>query len=93
MVGAGMGQPNRIDCLKRLAIPRMQDYFTDINMQDLFLASDAFFPFADAVELAASLGITWVAQPGGSIRDDEVTAMANDKQVGMLFYKTRHFKH
>lgn len=93
MVGAGMGQPNRIDCLKRLAIPRMQDYFNDIEFEKLFLASDAFFPFSDVVEICKEYGIEWIVQPGGSIRDDEVIAKANEYNMAMLYTNKRHFKH
>jgi phosphoribosylaminoimidazolecarboxamide formyltransferase/IMP cyclohydrolase len=57
------------------------------------LASDAFFPFADNVELAAEAGIRAVIQPGGSMRDDEVIAKANEKGLVMAFTSIRHFRH
>ena len=57
------------------------------------LASDAFFPFADGVELAAESGITAVVQPGGSIRDDEVIAAANKAGIAMVCTGVRHFLH
>jgi phosphoribosylaminoimidazolecarboxamide formyltransferase / IMP cyclohydrolase len=57
------------------------------------LASDAFFPFADGLLAAAAAGVTAVIQPGGSVRDDEVIAAANDKNLSMVFTGMRHFKH
>ncbi len=57
------------------------------------LASDAFFPFSDAVEIAAKAGVTAIIQPGGSVRDDEVIQVANDYNIAMIFTGTRHFKH
>jgi phosphoribosylaminoimidazolecarboxamide formyltransferase/IMP cyclohydrolase len=57
------------------------------------LASDAFFPFADNIEMAASGGVVAIAQPGGSIRDEEVITAANEARVAMVFTGTRHFKH
>ena len=57
------------------------------------LASDAYFPFADNIETAASGGITAIAQPGGSIRDEEVIAAANEHGMAMVFTGTRHFRH
>jgi len=57
------------------------------------MASDAFFPFSDCVELAAQAGITAIIQPGGSIRDEESIQKANELGVGMLFSGIRHFKH
>lgn len=57
------------------------------------MASDAFFPFSDCVELAAQAGITAIIQPGGSIRDEESIQKSNELGVGMLFSGIRHFKH
>jgi phosphoribosylaminoimidazolecarboxamide formyltransferase/IMP cyclohydrolase len=57
------------------------------------VASDAFFPFADGLELAIEAGATAVIQPGGSMRDDEVIKTADAKNVAMVFTGTRHFKH
>jgi NDP-sugar pyrophosphorylase family protein len=58
-----------------------------------FLASDAFFPFADNIEIAASYGISAIIAPGGSVRDEEVIAKANEKNIALYFIETRHFKH
>ncbi len=63
------------------------------NCQGAVLASDAFFPFPDALEAAAKAGITAFMEPGGSIRDNEVIAMANKMGVALVFTGKRHFKH
>jgi phosphoribosylaminoimidazolecarboxamide formyltransferase/IMP cyclohydrolase len=63
------------------------------SLQGSALASDAFFPFADGPELAIEAGITAVIQPGGSVRDDEVVAAADEAGVAMVFTKRRHFRH
>ena len=57
------------------------------------MASDAFFPFRDGIDAAAAVGVTCVIQPGGSIRDDEVIAAANEHGIAMLFTDMRHFRH
>ncbi|MFY9203003.1 MAG: bifunctional phosphoribosylaminoimidazolecarboxamide formyltransferase/IMP cyclohydrolase, partial [Limnochordia bacterium] len=57
------------------------------------LASDAFFPFADSVELAASKGVTAIIQPGGSVRDQEVIDACNQHGMAMVFTGIRHFRH
>jgi phosphoribosylaminoimidazolecarboxamide formyltransferase / IMP cyclohydrolase len=90
LVGAGMGQPNRIDSLRALAGPRAKQKG---GLEDLVLISDAFFPFGDTVEAAAELGIRFIVQPGGSIRDDEVIATADKLGVAMVFTGRRHFRH
>jgi phosphoribosylaminoimidazolecarboxamide formyltransferase/IMP cyclohydrolase len=90
LVGAGMGQPNRLDSIRALAGPRAKAKGT---VGDLLLVSDAFFPFADGVEAAGELGIKLVVQPGGSIRDDEVIAAADKLGMAMVFTGRRHFRH
>jgi phosphoribosylaminoimidazolecarboxamide formyltransferase/IMP cyclohydrolase len=57
------------------------------------MASDAFFPFRDGIDQAAAAGIKAVIQPGGSMRDDEVIAAANEHGIAMVFTGTRHFRH
>jgi phosphoribosylaminoimidazolecarboxamide formyltransferase/IMP cyclohydrolase len=57
------------------------------------LASDAFFPFRDGPDAAAEAGVTAMIQPGGSVRDEEVIAAANEHDLAMLFTKMRHFRH
>ena len=86
-----MGQPNRLDSLLKLALPRLNA--KDIATSDVVLISDAFFPFGDTVEVAAQAGIKWIVQPGGSMRDDEVIAMADKHNMGMVFTGERHFRH
>ncbi len=90
LVGAGMGQPNRLDSMRALAGPRAREKGA---MDDLLLISDAFFPFADGIEAAGEVGIKFVVQPGGSIRDDEVIAAADKLGMAMAFTGRRHFRH
>ncbi len=90
LVGAGMGQPNRLDSIRALAGPRAA---AKGQLDDLLLISDAFFPFADGIEAAGELGIKFVVQPGGSIRDDEVIATADKLGMAMVFTGRRHFRH
>ena len=86
-VGVGMGQVNRVDSA-RLAIDRAGD-----RAHGSVAASDAFFPFADGLQILLDGGVKAVVQPGGSIRDDEVIAAAKAAGVTMYFTKTRHFFH
>ena len=87
MVGMGAGQPNRVTSV-HLALR-----ISGEKAKDSVLASDAFFPFADNVELAGTGGVTAIAQPGGSIRDEEVIDAANQLNISMVFTGTRHFRH
>ena len=87
IVGMGAGQPNRVSSV-HLALRAAGD-----RAKGSVLASDAFFPFPDGVEMAAAGGVTAIVQPGGSIRDEEVVAAAQRSGVAMLFTGTRHFKH
>ncbi|MBT7991410.1 MAG: bifunctional phosphoribosylaminoimidazolecarboxamide formyltransferase/IMP cyclohydrolase [Anaerolineae bacterium] len=86
-VGIGGGQPNRVDCV-RISGERAGDQAAGSVM-----ASDAFFPFLDGVEEAEKMGVTAIIQPGGSIRDDEVIARADELGIAMVFTGMRHFKH
>ncbi len=86
-VGVGAGQMSRVESVN-IAVRKATDH-----IQNAVLASDAFFPFADGLELAAQAGIRAVAQPGGSVRDEEVIAAANKHGVAMVFTATRHFNH
>ena len=85
--GMGAGQPNRVNSV-HLALRAAGE-----KSQGSALASDAFFPFPDGVELAISGGVTAVVQPGGSIRDSEVIEAANKLGATMIFTGKRHFKH
>ena len=88
-VGVGAGQMNRVGSAE-IALKQAQAAgFT----QNLVLASDGFLPFGDTVELAARYGVTAIVQPGGSIRDEESVAKADELGIAMLFTGIRHFKH
>lgn len=89
-IGVGAGQMSRVDSV-RIAIEKARAHGHD--PRGAVLASDAFFPFADNVELAAEAGIGLIIQPGGSVRDGEVIEAANKHGIAMLFTGMRHFKH
>ncbi|MBQ5894922.1 MAG: bifunctional phosphoribosylaminoimidazolecarboxamide formyltransferase/IMP cyclohydrolase PurH, partial [Rikenellaceae bacterium] len=87
---SGIGQTSRVDSLRQ-AIEKAKSFGFDLN--GAVLASDAFFPFADCVEIAHNEGIDAVIQPGGSVRDQESIDYCNANGVAMLFTGLRHFKH
>ncbi len=89
-VGIGAGQMSRVDSA-RIAASKAQD--VGLNVQGSVMASDAFFPFRDGLDSAANVGVTAVIQPGGSIRDDEVIAAADEHNIAMIFTGMRHFRH
>ncbi|MGE4232944.1 MAG: bifunctional phosphoribosylaminoimidazolecarboxamide formyltransferase/IMP cyclohydrolase [Bacteriovoracia bacterium] len=91
MIGTGCGQTNRIDCIKRLAVPKAKEIVGDLR--NSVLVSDAFFPFKDAIEEINASDIKYVVQPGGSIRDSEVVETCNRFGVAMAFTGSRHFRH
>ena len=92
-VGVGMGQVNRVDSAK-LAVERANTLAHGANRTEgSFAASDAFFPFADGLEVLLEAGVKAVVQPGGSIRDEEVIEAAKKAGVTMYFTGTRHFFH
>jgi phosphoribosylaminoimidazolecarboxamide formyltransferase/IMP cyclohydrolase len=86
-IGIGGGQPNRIHCV-RMAAEQAGE-----KSKGAVMASDAFFPFADAVEEAVKQGVTAIIQPGGSVRDSEVINAVNTAGIAMVFTGTRHFRH
>ena len=86
-VGIGMGQVNRVDSA-RLAVSRAGD-----RVKGSVAASDAFFPFADGLQILIDAGVMAVVQPGGSVRDEEVIAAAQTAGIAMFFTGTRHFSH
>jgi phosphoribosylaminoimidazolecarboxamide formyltransferase/IMP cyclohydrolase len=90
-VGICGGQTNRVDSV-RMALTRAKATAGAENQQWV-LASDAFFPFRDSVDLAASAGVKWIIQPGGSLRDAEVEAAVLEHGLGMVVTGRRHFKH
>ncbi|CAL4042052.1 Bifunctional purine biosynthesis protein PurH [Buchnera aphidicola (Anoecia corni)] len=89
-IGIGSGQSSRIDAVK-VAINKVKN--TNIKFNNIVLASDAFFPFKDCVNLAARNGVTCMIQPGGSIRDNEVIHAANKSNISMIFTQDRTFRH
>lgn len=90
MIGAGVGQTSRIDALRKAIDKAGRMGFT---MDGSVLASDAFFPFADSVEIAYKVGIHYIVQPGGSVRDEDSVTYCDEHGLGMYFTGTRHFKH
>ncbi|MGZ3745187.1 MAG: bifunctional phosphoribosylaminoimidazolecarboxamide formyltransferase/IMP cyclohydrolase [Pseudobdellovibrionaceae bacterium] len=93
MVGAGQGQPNRVEAMEKLAIPRAQNVLNKKDLGECILISDAFFPFRDSVDVAARAGIRAIVQPGGSIKDSTVIAACNEHKIAMAFTGYRHFRH
>lgn len=91
MVGTGMGQPNRLDSLRLLAVHRAK--MKNIPMDQVLMISDAFFPFADSVDVCHEVGIKAIVQPGGSIRDNEVIDACNKYGIAMVMTGVRHFRH
>lgn len=109
VIGMGAGQPNRVDSLRKLAVTKAHENWKALRetpdalirvpekfetlMEQAVLASDAFFPFADTVEVAAEYGIRFILQPGGSKRDSDVVAAAGRHGIALVFTGTRHFRH
>jgi phosphoribosylaminoimidazolecarboxamide formyltransferase/IMP cyclohydrolase len=96
-VGIGAGQPSRVDSSK-IAVAKAGDMqkaagLSESPVKGAVMASDAFFPFADGLEVGIDAGITAVIQPGGSRRDDEVIAAADKAGIAMVFTGLRHFRH
>ncbi len=109
VLGMGAGQPNRVDSLRKLSSTKARENLENTfnesgvdsdkeewiksRMAEAVMASDAFFPFDDTVRKAAELGVRYIVQPGGSVRDDEVIAAADELGVAMVFTGMRHFLH
>jgi len=89
-IGVGAGQMSRIYSTKIAAIKAADE---GLSVKDSVMASDAFFPFRDGIDSAAEHGISAIIQPGGSMRDDEVIAAANEHGLAMVFTGMRHFRH
>ena len=87
LVGVGAGQMSRVDSVK---IAKMK---AQLPTQGTVLASDAFFPFRDGLDMAAEAGVTAIIQPGGSVRDEEAIRAADEHGMAMIFTGVRHFKH
>ncbi len=90
LIASGVGQTSRVDALKQAVVKAEAFGF---SLKDAVMASDAFFPFPDCVELAANAGIIAVLQPGGSIKDQDSIDMCNQKGIAMVTTGVRHFKH
>ncbi|TLY15029.1 MAG: bifunctional phosphoribosylaminoimidazolecarboxamide formyltransferase/IMP cyclohydrolase, partial [Nitrospirae bacterium] len=86
-VGIGAGQMSRVDSVKLAGMKAV------LQVKGCVMASDAFFPFRDGLDAAAQAGITAVIQPGGSIRDQEIVAAADEHQMAMILTAMRHFRH
>mgnify|MGYP000870748038 CR=1 FL=1 len=90
LLASGVGQTSRVDALKQ-AIEKAQSFGFDLT--GAVMASDAFFPFPDCVEIAGNVGINAVIQPGGSVRDDLTIDYCNENNIAMVTTGVRHFKH
>ena len=89
-LGVGAGQMSRIDSAR---IACIKAEHAGLSLQDSAVASDAFFPFRDGLDVVVDAGATCVVQPGGSMRDDEVIQAADERGIAMVFTGTRHFRH
>jgi len=89
-LGIGAGQMSRVDA-SRIAVWKANE--AGLSLKGSAIASDAFFPFPDGLIAAAEAGATCAIQPGGSVRDEEVIAAANDRKMAMIFTSVRHFRH
>jgi len=89
-VGVGAGQMSRVYSTKIAAIKAADE---GLEVKGSVMASDAFFPFRDGIDAAAETGIAAIIQPGGSMRDEEVIAAANEHGLAMVFTGMRHFRH
>ena len=90
LIGSGMGQVSRIDALDQ-AIEKSKRFGFELNQSSL--ASDAFFPFSDCVEISFKNGIDSIVQPGGSVRDQDSIDFCNENKMSMVFSGIRHFRH
>ena len=89
-IGVGAGQMSRVYSAKIAGIKAADE---NLEVKGSVMASDAFFPFRDGIDAAAAAGITAVIQPGGSMRDEEVIAAADEAGIAMVFTGMRHFRH
>ncbi len=90
LLGSGVGQTSRVDALKH-AIEKAEGF--GFSLEGAVMASDAFFPFADCVEIAKNAGVRSVIQPGGSVRDEDTVSYCNENEMSMVMTAMRHFKH
>ena len=90
LCASGTGQTSRVDALRQ-AIEKAGEF--KLDLQGAVMASDAFFPFPDCVEIAGNAGITAVVQPGGSIKDELSVEYCDANNISMVMTGVRHFKH
>jgi phosphoribosylaminoimidazolecarboxamide formyltransferase/IMP cyclohydrolase len=90
LLASGVGQTSRVDALKQ-AIDKAKEFGFDLNGS--VMASEAFFPFPDCVEIAGNVGVTAVVQPGGSIKDQLSIDYCNENNIAMVMTGVRHFLH
>ena len=89
-IGIGAGQMSRVISAE---ISNLKAKEEGLSVEDAVMASDAFFPFRDGIDKAASSGIAAIIQPGGSINDQEVISAADEHNIAMVYTGTRHFRH
>ena len=89
-LGIGAGQMSRVDSAR---IAKIKAEHAGLSLVGSVVASDAFFPFRDGLDVVVAAGATSVIQPGGSMRDDEIIAAANETDIAMVFTGVRHFRH
>jgi phosphoribosylaminoimidazolecarboxamide formyltransferase/IMP cyclohydrolase len=89
-LGIGAGQMSRVDSAR---IAKIKAEHAGLNLVGSVVASDAFFPFRDGLDVVVAAGATSVIQPGGSMRDEEIIAAANETGIAMVFTGVRHFRH
>ncbi len=89
-LGVGAGQMSRLDSAR---IASIKAQHAGLSLQDSVVASDAFFPFRDGLDVVVDAGASCVIQPGGSMRDDDVIAAADERDVAMAVTGVRHFRH
>lgn len=91
MIGAGMGNPNRLVSMKQAVEKAAENGHS--NLAEALLVSDAFFPFADNIQIAGAAGIRYIVQPGGSVKDKDVIKACEEQDIAMAFTGRRHFRH
>jgi phosphoribosylaminoimidazolecarboxamide formyltransferase/IMP cyclohydrolase len=92
LIGVGSGQTSRVDAARQ-AVDKARAIAGEDELRGAACASDAFFPFPDAVEACLATGVTSFVQPGGSVRDAEIVAVVDAARAAMLVTGTRHFRH
>ena len=91
-IGIGAGQMNRLDSAK-IGSEKAKNFFSKNILKGSFVASDAFFPFPDSIDIFGKIGVKAIIQPGGSVKDKEIIKRANKYKISMAFTDMRHFRH